>query len=149
MGSSCPAFWDERSSRRKEISRLFERKRKTIAFYKLWSFLFNWCEFKIRMTSTMSNQRNSQILLAILILCICLGGFVLKPFTQVNLFVSVISDFAVEDQNLLTHVELDDDYIALSVVSVIIVGVNFSKSRPMKLDFQSACLTPVFPPPKY
>ena len=73
----------------------------------------------------------------------------LKPFTQVNLFVSVISDFAVEDQNLLTHVELDDDYIALSVVSVIIVGINFSKSRPMKLDFQSACLTPVFPPPKY
>jgi hypothetical protein len=31
MGSSCPAFWDEQSSRRKEISRLFGTNCKTIA----------------------------------------------------------------------------------------------------------------------
>jgi hypothetical protein len=32
MGSSRPAFRDGQSSRRKEISRLFELKRKTIVF---------------------------------------------------------------------------------------------------------------------
>jgi hypothetical protein len=38
MGSSCPASREGQSSRRKEISRLSESKRKTIAFFKRWSF---------------------------------------------------------------------------------------------------------------
>jgi len=40
MGSSARIFREKQPSRRKEISRLFERKRKTIAFLAVVFFYF-------------------------------------------------------------------------------------------------------------
>ena len=96
----------------------------------------------------MINQRNSRISLVTLILCLCLGSLVIFPFIQVNSSTSEISGIDAENYDLFDHAELDGDFIVMSIVNAEITELNFSKSRPMNLDFQSTSLSPVSPPPK-
>jgi hypothetical protein len=93
-------------------------------------------------------QRNSQISLTTLILCLCLGSLVILPFIQVGSSVPEISGIAAENCNLFDHAEFDGDFFVMSIVGTAIAEINFSKSRLMNLDFQSTSFPPVFPPPK-
>jgi hypothetical protein len=106
--------------------------------------LFN----KIRIASTMNNQRNSRISLVTLILCLCLGSLVILPFVQVGPSAPEISGIDAENNNLFDHAEFDSDFIDKSIVGAVIAALNFSKFRSMNLDFQSTSLSPVYPPPK-
>jgi hypothetical protein len=96
----------------------------------------------------MINQRNSRISLATLILCLCLGGLVILPFIQASLSAPWTSGIDVENYNPFDHAEFDDDFFVISIAAPTIAELNFSKSRPMNLDFQSTSLSPVSPPPK-
>jgi hypothetical protein len=96
----------------------------------------------------MMNQRNSRISLVTLILCLCLGSLVILPFIQVSSSMSDISGMDIENCNLFDHAEFDGDFFVMSIVGVAIAKLNFLKSRPMNLDFQSTSLSPVSPPPK-
>jgi hypothetical protein len=58
MGSSARLFREEQSSRRKEISRLFERKRKTIAFQAVVFFYYykeKKCQNELRRLSVLAS----------------------------------------------------------------------------------------------
>ena len=103
---------------------------------------------KIRNASIMINQRNSQISLVTLILCLCLGSLVILPFVQVSPSAPEISGIDAENYNLFDHAEFDSDFIVISIVGAAIAALNFSISRSMNLDFQSTFLSPVSPPPK-
>ena len=96
----------------------------------------------------MINQRNFRISLATLILCLCLGSLVILPFIQVGPSAPEISGIDAENYNLFDHAEFDSDLIVISIVCAAIAALNFLKSRPMNLDFQSTSLSPVSPPPK-
>ena len=96
----------------------------------------------------MNNQRNSRISLATLILCLCLGSLVILPFVQVSPSAPEISGIDAENYDVFDHAEFDGDFILMSIVNAEITELNFSKSRPMNLDFQSTSLSPVSPPPK-
>ena len=67
MGSSRPAFWDQQSSIRKEISRLLEIKGKTIAFMKALVFFY------------MIKHYLSQVSIVTLLICLCMGSLVALP----------------------------------------------------------------------
>ena len=54
-----------------------------------------------------------------------------------------------ENYNLFDHAEFDDDVFVISIVDATIAQLNFSKSRPINLVFQSTSLSPVSPPPKH
>ena len=97
----------------------------------------------------MINQRNSRISLATLILCLCLGSLVILPFIQVNPPALEIFAVDAENYNLFNHAEFDDDVFVISIVDATIAQLNFSKSRPINLFFQSTSLSPVSPPPKH
>jgi hypothetical protein len=96
----------------------------------------------------MINQRNSQISLVTLILCLCLGSLVILPFIQVNPPALEILAMDAENYNLFNLVEFDDDDFVISIVGAEVAEINFSKSRPMILGFESMSLSPVSPPPK-
>jgi hypothetical protein len=96
----------------------------------------------------MINQHNFRISLVSLILCLCLSSLVIFPFTQVNSPTSEISGIDAENYTLFDHAEFDVDIFILSIIGAAIAALNFSKSRPMNLDFQSTFLSPVSPPPK-
>ena len=54
----------------------------------------------------------------------------------------------VENYNLFDHAEFDGDFIVMPIVNAAMTDLNFSKSGPMNLDFESTSLSPVSPPPK-
>jgi hypothetical protein len=87
--------------------------------------------------------------LATLILCLCLGSLAILPFIQVGLSAPEISGIDAESFNLFDHAEFDGDIFVISIVGATVAELNFSKSRPMNLDFQSTSLSPVSPPPKF
>jgi hypothetical protein len=88
--------------------------------------------------------------LVILILCLCLGSLVIQPLLVASgLSVLEISGVDLGNFNLLDHIELDEEFFTGTSVGTTIADIFFSKSRPMNLDFQTACLSPVSPPPKH
>jgi hypothetical protein len=95
----------------------------------------------------MINQHNSRISLATLILCLCLGSLVILPFIQVSPSAPGTSGIDAENYNPFDHAEFDDDFFVISMLGAAIAELNFSKSRPMNLDFQSTSLSPISPPP--
>jgi hypothetical protein len=96
----------------------------------------------------MINHRNSRISLTTLILCLCLGSLVILPFNQVSPSAPWTSGIDTENSDLSDQPEFDEDFFVVSIVGAAIAELNFSKSRPMNLDFQSTSLSPVSPPPK-
>jgi hypothetical protein len=97
----------------------------------------------------MINQRNSQISLATLILCLLLGSLVILPFLQINPSTSEIFGLEAENFGLFDHAEFDDDFLVKSIVDVKITQPNYLESRPANLGYLSASLSPVSPPPKH
>ena len=95
-------------------------------------------------------QRNSQISLAILIICLCFGSLVVMPMMNAfSLAAAEISDVGAENNDPSDQAELDEEFLFETIVGVIIAQFFFSKFGPMNLDFQTACLAPISPPPKY
>jgi len=95
----------------------------------------------------MINKRNTRISLVTLILCLCLGSLVVLPFTQITPYISEIA-VDTENYNLFDQAEFDDDFFVISIIGVILAGLNFLMFKPINLDFKSASLSPVSPPPK-
>jgi len=142
MGSSRPNSRDGQSSIRKEISRLPEGKRKTIAFYKRWSFLFVG---DIHMT----NRYSSRISLATLIICLCLGSLAVLPILGVNIpAVLILLETDSENNIPLEQTESEEDFASTSVSCKANANSILSKSRTTDLYFQSAAIASVSPPPK-
>jgi hypothetical protein len=48
----------------------------------------------------------------------------------------------------LEQTEFEEDVLS-TIVAAINVDLLFSKSRPMNLDYQTACIAPISPPPKH
>ena len=98
----------------------------------------------------MTKQRGSRISLITLILCLCSGSLVVLPMLNiVDLSVLEISGIDLGNYNLLDQVEFDEEIIIGTIIDTLISDLYFSKSRPMNLDFLTAYLSPVSPPPKH
>jgi hypothetical protein len=67
----------------------------------------------------------------------------------VGLSIPEISGVDLRDYNLLDHFEFDEGFIVESIMGTTIAEQFFSQSRPMNLDYQTASLSPVSPPPKH
>jgi len=94
--------------------------------------------------------RSSRISLVTLILCLCLGSLVILPMLNVvGLSVPKIFEVDLENYSLLDQVEFDEEFFIGTIIGKTIADQFLSKSRPMNLDFQTASLSPVSPPPKY
>jgi len=91
----------------------------------------------------MLNQLCFRITLAILAFCLCLGSQAILPMSSVlGLSVLEVSEIDFE------QTESEEDLLA-AIVAATIAGLIFSKSGSINLDFQTANLLPVFPPPKH
>jgi hypothetical protein len=98
----------------------------------------------------MVKQRSSRISLVTLIFCLCLGSLVILPLLYVvGLSLPEISGVDLRNHNLLDQVEFDEDFFIVTNMGTIIADQCYSKSRPKNLAFQTACLSPVSPPPKH
>jgi len=91
----------------------------------------------------MLNQLCFRIALAILAFCLCLGSQAILPMSSV-LGLSVLEVSEIDSE----QTESEEDLLA-AIVAAAIVGLIFSKSGSLNLDFQTANLLPVFPPPKH
>jgi hypothetical protein len=97
----------------------------------------------------MTKKLDSQISLATLILCFCLGGLVISPFLFiVGVPTPSIYGLDLENSSGLDEPAFDDDFSVPDVVDPAIGGWIFSRFRSMHLVFQSALLSPNSPPPK-
>jgi hypothetical protein len=98
----------------------------------------------------MIKQCGSRISLVTLILCLCLGSLVILPLLNVvGLSLPEISGVDLRETNLLDHFEFDEGFIVESILGTTIAEKFISQSRPMNLDFRTASLSPVSPPPKH
>ena len=98
----------------------------------------------------MAMQRNSEISLAILLICLCLGSLVVIPtLSAFSPSTSEISEAGAENKDPSNQIEFNEEFLLEAIVGVIIAHLVFSKFGPINLDFQAACLAPVSPPPKY
>lgn len=82
-------------------------------------------------------------MLAILAFCLCLGSQAILPMSNV-LGLSVLEVSEIDSE----QTESEEDLLA-AIVAATIAGLIFSKSGSLNLDFQTANLLPVFPPPKH
>ena len=97
----------------------------------------------------MIRQRSSRIPLETLILCLCLGGLVISPmFGIIRVSVPGIYGIDLENYNLLEQIEFDEEFLIDAIHGLALVGLFFLKFKPMHLDFRTACLSPIAPPPK-
>jgi hypothetical protein len=99
---------------------------------------------------TMAIQRSSRISLAIFIICLCFGSLVVLPMMNAfSLAAAEISGVGAGNNDPSDQAGLDDEFLFEPMAGVIIARFIFSKFGPMNLDFQTVCLAPVSPPPKY
>jgi hypothetical protein len=80
-----------------------------------------------------------QILLAILILFLGFGSQADLPVGVAPVAETVEADFDLLD--------LEEDLLAANIATTL-AGLNFHKLEEKSLKIQSACLSPVLPPPK-
>ena len=98
----------------------------------------------------MIKQRSSRNSSVTLILYLCLGSLVILPLLiAVGLSKPEISEIDLRDYHMLDQLEFDEDFIIVTIMGTTIADQRFSKSRLINLDFQTACLSPVSPPPKH
>lgn len=101
-------------------------------------------------THSNTERRSLRILFMTLILCLCAGSLAILAI--LNSFVSIpgISGMDLENQPLVDQIEFEEDFLIDTLMNTIITDLlSFSKSKPVKLNFQPACLSPVAPPPKF
>jgi hypothetical protein len=59
-----------------------------------------------------------------------------------------ISGVDLGNYNLFDQVEFEEEIFVVTIIGTMIAYLFFTKSRLMNLDFKSASLSPVSPPPK-
>jgi hypothetical protein len=91
----------------------------------------------------MVKQLCFRITLATLAFCLCLGGQAVLPMS--NVVGASLLDVSEID---FDQTEFEEDLVA-TIIAVTIAGLIFLKSGSMNLDFQTADLLPVSPPPKH
>lgn len=90
----------------------------------------------------MVERRSPRIPLVSLILCLCLGSLVVLQITN------VVSTAVLEVSEVdLDQAEFDEEFFIIIILGALIANQIFSKFGSMNLDFQSASLSPVPPPP--
>ena len=95
-------------------------------------------------------QRSSRVFLAILVICLCLGGLAAMPMINAfNPSIWEISEVDTENNNPSSQTEFDEDFLFKTIVGDINAHLIFSKYGQANLGFQTACVAPVSPPPKY
>jgi len=93
--------------------------------------------------SKMLNQLCFRITLAILAFCLCLGNQAILPMSNaVGLSVLEFSEIDFE------QTEFEEDLLATTVAATV-AGLVFLKLGAINLDYQTADLLPVSPPPKH
>jgi len=92
-------------------------------------------------TFNMLLQPASRIILAILIICFYISSGSALPV--LGIFETETGANDASDQ-----IEMDQDFFFEPIAAVIIPALLFIKSELNKLDFQSASLTPLSPPPQ-
>jgi hypothetical protein len=93
--------------------------------------------------SKMLNQLCFRITLAILAFCLCLGSQAILPISN------AVGPSALEASETESEpTEFEEDLLATTVAATI-AGLIFSKYGSVNLDFQTADLLPVSPPPKH
>ena len=98
----------------------------------------------------MVTQRSSRISLVILVICLCLGS--LADLPMVSAFgpsALELSEAGAENNDPSSQIEFDEDFLLETIAGVINAQLIFSKYGQANLGFQTACLAPVSPPPKY
>jgi hypothetical protein len=97
----------------------------------------------------MIKPRCSRISLITLLLWLCLGSLAIPPMLNVVvLSAPEISGVDLGNYNLFDQVEFEEEIFVGTIIGAMIAFQFFSKSRLMNLDFQTAYLSPVSPPPK-
>ncbi len=91
----------------------------------------------------MDKKHSFRILLAFLSFCICLGSLAILPITNVD-SVSVLEVPEIDFE----QAEFEEDFFIAPNTAITISGLVFAKLRSMNLDFQSAFLSNISPPPK-
>lgn len=98
----------------------------------------------------MVTWRSSRISLAILVICLSLVSLAAMPV--MNTFSpSALEIFEADTENNdpSEQTEFDEDFLFETIVGDINAHLIFSKCGRANLGFQTACLAPVSPPPKY
>jgi hypothetical protein len=96
----------------------------------------------------MMKQYGSRISWLALALCFCLGSLDILPVLNVvGLSVAEICEMGSQNNDSLDAGELDEEFVIVNLVTTL-VDRFFLPSRPIRLDFQAARLSPVSPPPK-
>ena len=91
----------------------------------------------------MFKRPNFRITLVMLAFCLCLGSQAILPASNV-VVVSLLEVAEIDFE----QTEFEEDLLVI-IVAATIAGLIFSKSGLMNLDFQTANLLPVSPPPKH
>lgn len=91
----------------------------------------------------MVKQSCFRIALATLVFCLCLGSQAILPVSNV-VGVSTLEVSEIDFE----QTEFEEDVLATTVAATI-TDLIFSKYGSLNLDFQTANLLPVFPPPKH
>jgi hypothetical protein len=97
----------------------------------------------------MNKQRNSQISLATLILCLYMGSLFVLPMNNIA-SLSMLGIFEADNENysLFDQVELDEDDFIVAVTGATTTSLISLKPRSMNLDFKDTNLSLISPPPK-
>lgn len=74
-----------------------------------------------------------------LILCLCFGSLVILP----------LLNFAGPSILEVYEIETDEDDSIVTTIDTAVADLFFIPFSPMTLDFQTASLSPVSPPPKH
>ena len=97
----------------------------------------------------MIKPRSSRISFVTLLLWLCLGSLAIPPMLNVvGLSALEISGVDLGNYNLFDQVEFEEEIFVVTIIGAMIAYLFFTKSRLMNLDFKSASLSPVSPPPK-
>ncbi len=98
---------------------------------------------KVLSIQKMVKQLGFRFSLAILAFCLCLGSQAILPMSSV-VGVSVLEVSEID----FDQTEFEEE-LMVAIVAATIAGLIFLKYGSMNLDFQTANLLPVFPPPKH
>jgi hypothetical protein len=97
----------------------------------------------------MANPTSSHTFFTTLILCLCLSSLAVLPIVDmVNPPALENSGIDADHNTPLDQAESEGDLAAASIQDALAARLPFSKYKTMLLNFRSASLASVFPPPK-
>jgi len=97
----------------------------------------------------MVKQYSSRTPLAVLTLCLCLGSLVISPMVHVTASSGlIVPAIPFENNDHSEQLEFDEELIFLVKIYGTVAELFSSKFRSINLDWPTADVAPVSPPPK-